>query len=590
MIGDFITRIVAPALNSPSFANDLDEAFRNIDDNFKKIVSAPYLEGQEGNSVEAYDMHIVENGELTDFGMGMVRSIFDDQTINSIQDIDGIAPPIQGFHAYDSLQDSNTVKVFVSVDPDIDPDEFDPSTTDRWICSAEYYYFVDRRIEGLGNSQNPSDNINFVDYSCLIFAEWNGNEWVFTKGNMVPTLYFDSQSGKFCWKVNGIETGIFAQGLPGPAGTPPVSAVVRGNGVRSENLNEQIINVICNEYLSVSYEPISSSWENISESDISNGDLVVCLFTYTDENHVSYPDMVISNIMLNDDMTFRIVAPDKIRMSSLWTSYILFHAFKDIDYMSDTGNKTKAIFVPTKSIEVGGSEKKYAHAMFQDDSNVVYEPDSHDVYQSSDTSDNRDLVFRKVVVEKMVGSGSVGPQSIMSKDEPYDVVSDVKFEGYNAKARVSGAENVYLGVPVGSIVTWENMTQIPENWVVTGNVSDASLHNPVFRIEFSQDYSGDHDVVLQNSGATITDGYGILKDLRNQYQHTYPRNKDLKNIFSSISGFAIESGVAKIPVTYSTLSDFFANGDPQTDLNWTSFDITVDRTNNYIDFYLTKYI
>ena len=584
-MSDFLTRITAPTLGSATFATDLREVFQNIDDNFKKIVSAPYLEGQEGNSVESYDMPILEDGELTDFGKEMMRTILGDESISTIQDIidnpdyNSVGPAQHT--VYECIVSNPTMKVLRVVDPDT-------NELERWICSAEYYYFVDMRLEDLGNCEYPSTQTRFIDYSCLVFAEWDGNNWSFTKGNMVPTLYYSSEQSCFCWKVNGMETGIRAQGVKGDAGRPPKAAVVSGRGSVSGTGINPIVRIVVDKY-SVFQTHIGgdgeilteTTWGDIQDSGLQDGDLVVCIFNITDTTYnVTYPDMIIANIKITGEGTsalYTITSADSNRMSSLWRSYILFYAFRDIDYKSVDQVKTKALFIPAASNGI-------AHAIFQDDSGVNYSR-VNGRWSSVDTKGDDDLVFKKVREKILVGSQSVGNENRMSSSsQTVGAKSKVKFTGYdmevegNSKATVSGASNILLGVPVGSIVNWLDMERIPDGWYVTGETTDQA--NPVFGMREVDLLSNDYDVEIKNGDATLKKlvftGISSNGDLGE-------RDTKFMPVFCTLTGNELG-----IPVVISTECQTYENYKQTEKFGWNWFDTR--EVSAGILFYLTKYI
>lgn len=583
-MNEFLTRITAPTLGSATFATDLREVFQNIDDNFKKIVSAPYLEGQEGNSVEAYDMTIVEDGELTEFGAAMMREILSDPSIETISDItsnpiyNSVGPAQHTI--YECLESSPTMKVLRTIDPDT-------NDVDRWICSAEYYCFIDMRIEDLGNSGYPSSQTTFIDYSCLVFAEYEDGDWVFSKGNMMPTLYYSSEQSCFCWKVNGMETGIRAQGVKGDDGRPPKAAVVKGFGTVSDIGASKVVRIMVTEYSVFNTHidgggelVVETSWGNIQDSGLQDGDLVVCIFTVTDPTYtMTYPDMIVANIRITgegESAVYTITAPDINRMSSLWRSYLLFYACKDIDYKSTDMSKTKAMFIPSSSEGI-------VHAIFQDDSGVEYSV-NEDVWTSEDTLGEDNLVFKKVKESKLVGEGSLG-NTMSETDQDTEYESKVKFKGYSmevdgtSKARVNGVDSTLLGVPVGSIVNWMDMSRIPEGWFVTGETED--YVPPVFALRYAAPEATDYDVVVKNGDlvvqkATIT---GI-----NEQGSFGERDTRFLGIFCTLSGNDFGKPVV-IPTTASTIREYMST----ERFNWNWFDLEeVEGTG--VKFYLTKQI
>ncbi len=584
MENNFLTRITAPTLGSSTFATDLREVFQNIDDNFKKIVSAPYLEGQEGNSVEAYDMPIVEDGELTDFGAAMMREILSDPSIETMEDItsnsiyDSVYPAQH--HIYDCIVDHPTMKVLRTIDPDT-------NEVDRWICGAEYYCFVDMRIEDLGNNGYPSSQTTFVDYSCLVFAEYEDGEWKFTKGNMMPTLYYSSEQSCFCWKVNGMETGIRAQGVKGDDGRPPKAAVVKGFGSLSDIGTSKVVRIMVTEYSVFDTHidgggelVVETSWGNIQDSGLQDGDLVVCIFTITDPTYtMTYPDMIVANIRITgegESAVYTITAPDINRMSSLWRSYLLFYACKDIDYKSTLTTKTKALFIPS-------STQGVAHSIFQDDSGVNYTVND-DVWSSVDTLNEDNLVFKKVKESKLVGEGSLGNR-MTDNDQDTDYMSKAKFLGYEmevdgtSKATVSGVPGTLLGVPVGSVVNWMDMSRIPDGWFVTGETTDYAP--PVFGLRYTAPEATDYDVVVMNGDTVVQKA--IITSMDNMGGFG-TRDRRFIGIFCTLSGNDYTDPVV-VQTTFNNITDYIAI----ERFNWNLFDLEEVRGTG-VKFYLTKYI
>lgn len=572
----FIKTITVPALDSATFALDLQEIFQNIDDNFKKIVSAPYLEGQEGRSVDTVDMLIVENGELTEFGRGVASTIVG-QEVESISGMDSVCPPIGGgtHKISDYLFEHPTMKVFCK-------DSQDTYETDDYICSAEYYCFLDMRVEDLGYAAYPSSVTTFSDKTCQIFAKYiqglDNSRWEFTKGVMLPTVYYDSGNGCFCWKVNSVKTGIRAQGIKGDDGRPPLAAVVKGDGIEFTPVGGQVVvNIDINWYLKTyGTEDINENygeWEAIENSGIMDGDLVCCLFDITDATAgTTYTDMVIGNIKVEDNLYYMTVL-DSCRFSSLWREYVLFYAFQGIDYKSTTMRNTKAIFIPSRIDNV-------VHAIFQDDSKVVYSGDPV-VSQDTETEANT-LVFKKVNIDRLLGTKTVSNEYLMSKTDTdtghVEDTTKIKFAGYSTSATVNSMPDVLLGVPVGSVVSWMNTGNIPQGWFVVGTVTDEILHKPVFAIKQEGYNSEDFDIVGIREGRMVYKAnlYSIDQD-----GTTLSRNSAFGKILCQLTGRTFSEPIVV-----------------QTDArNWSEFvgDLTSNwpfsknaMTGNQMNMYLTK--
>lgn len=582
-MSEFLTNITAPVLGSATFATDLREVFQNIDDNFKKIVSAPYLEGQEGRSIEAVDLYMVEDGELTEFGKAAVRELFGNPYIETIEDIDNLCPSVGStpeHSASEYLVEHPTVKVLAKYNPDT-------GKIEDYICSAEYYCYLDMRVEDLSHLQYPSTQQTFVDYTSQLFGEYSGGTWTFTKGVMLPTLYFNSDQGYFCWKINSAETGIRAQGIKGDDGRPPLAAVVRGVGRVATIGDSTVVRITVTEYSALVTQVVEgelvtqSSWQPITSSDLQNGDMVACVFTTIDsEYNIVYPDMVLGNVVITGEDSSRlytITLPEANRFSSLWKSYLLFYAFQDVDYKSTDSSKTKAIFVPAATEGI-------THAIFQDDSSVRYSRVSSG-WVSEDTSGEDNLIFKKVRESRLIGSASMGDANKMTApDDLTDFTSSAKFSGYNlevegtAKSEVSGVPGVLLGVPVGSVVSWIDTSRIPEGWYLTGELSEPAP--PVFGMRYTGIEAEDYDVVVKNGESAMKKMIftGITGD-----GDIGERSLKFSKIFCVLTGYALES-----PIEIQTEETTYENFLSVERFQWNSFDL--DASPEGLKFYLTKLI
>jgi hypothetical protein len=602
---EFITHIVTPTLGSPYFARDFNEAFRTIEENFKKIVSAPYLEGQEGRSIEAVDMEIVDGidengyatGDLTDFGRAMVRELFSDPDIETMEDVDDrnnvyhrgpIGDGVNtGTHtAGEYLRKHPTIKVFCKYSPDTNQIE-------DYICSAEYYCYLDMRVEDLGNLAVPSTQNQFFDYTCQMFGEYTGTEldhedkrWVFSKGVMLPTLYFNNDQGYFCWKINNVETGIRAQGIKGDQGRPPLAAVVKGDGVQYTSAQGSSVTIVVSQYMRMVTEGNHEigEWGNIVDSGIQDGDLVCCLFDIGDSYYpgVAYPDMVIGNIR-TDGNIYSITLPDSCRFSSLWRDYILFYACRGINYKSTTMKATKALFVPS-------AQQGIVHAIFQDDSKVEYVNRGGGDWEATDgVGTTNDLVIKKVSDRRLLGTQSVGNDNKMTAPEysesGVNQRTNVKFVGYNtvtegtSKSEVNHLPNVLLGVPVGTVVNWLNLDSVPEGWFPTGDVS--GYYPPVFALTVCSE-TDNYDVVLRSNGVPFA--YLKFKDIDTSTIEPTTDNPIYGNIFCQLTGWQYGR-----PITIDTNSvsiNNFVSRDIRE--RWSMFDFSFDGNN--ILFSLTRQI
>ena len=490
-MSDYLKQITAPDLNDPSFASQLEQAFQNIEDNFQRIVSAPYLQGQEGSSVVAVDEPIVEtDGDtLTPFGRGVINCIFEDtkHVFFTLSEIDRIIPPVsyvadRGAKASDYLVKHPTMKCLYTYNTNADEIETP-------ICGAEYYLYVDERIQDLNMNANNADQADFVDYTCIIFAQYVDNKWVFSKGTQVPTLYYNRSENRFCWRVNGIDTGIYAQGIKGEQGNPPVSAIVYGNVEKSD---DNTTTIIVSEYWCMNALDNTYDWDStLSNSGLSDGDLVVCLAKYPKDIY-TLEDLVIGNIHIETETgTYSVTVPTDSRFSRVWGSYLLFNSMADINYKATDEKTTKALFVPAHN-------ENTVHAIFQDDSHVNYSK-VDGVWVVNDGTTTDDLVIKKVNKNQIIGGNSVGNANRLSEytddGSRNSAQTELKVVGYKVSGTVNNIDCVELGTPVGSIMHWIDMSQVPDGWFPVGPVNTLDP-NPVFKLTEVNSDSNDYDLIL----------------------------------------------------------------------------------------------
>src|SRR5574344_1464066 len=93
-----INEIQAPDLTQENLSASLNEVFEKINDNFKKIASAPIYRGQKGESVKIKPVELMTPNKqaFTGEGRKIVEAIFDDVVLISwdgtINTLGGLLP------------------------------------------------------------------------------------------------------------------------------------------------------------------------------------------------------------------------------------------------------------------------------------------------------------------------------------------------------------------------------------------------------------------------------------------------------------------------------------------------------------------
>lgn len=300
---NFLVPINIPNLQNPNFQSDFSDFCEAIRDNFERLISVQYARGERGTSIESHEVRFIEEVNnvwvLTGFGAEFLNELFNTNVFEQNMDeitamplVDGFAPIIGPAHAID-WEVWQTVSVMIFVDP---------NSGIAYI--GDPYIFIDGRINDLPNYiQILNDETpQFTDYSCMYtgsatchqpsdfqaYSNWNWDGYI---SQVVPKLYYDGSIHEFCWKVNGQETGITAQGLKGDAGISTATHVCRGTLVG----NYLVVNSA--ERIDYSTNP-TRYWDGPNDAQIPNNaylaiqdnDLIICYYQHNDPTDPYYND------------------------------------------------------------------------------------------------------------------------------------------------------------------------------------------------------------------------------------------------------------------------------------------------------------
>ncbi len=223
-----LTRIVAPNINEVDYAKKMQDVFNNINENFAKIASLPFIQGVQGDSYQLVEKPIwqkngsdINNATLTEDGALLLGSIFNKSfsvgstfrkikseylkglTINDVNPIDFFKDPEGNI--------TNNILYFYAVINDSGDEE------EKQL--GQYYYFVDARLKVLGDVYYGTDKSilsSFTDYTG--FYQYKPETKKYDKISILPSLYYDQYKDDICWKFNGNESGVSAIGVKGMDG------------------------------------------------------------------------------------------------------------------------------------------------------------------------------------------------------------------------------------------------------------------------------------------------------------------------------------------------------------------------------------
>ena len=297
-----LKKIEAPAL-SPTYGNDINETFNNIQENFDVLANQELYRGEpgtnlitvnlswktvfgttEGNpievrvgSVEPKTYYILNFGPI-------IRSGLNDLSQDS--EVDTTA-------AINGLRNSGSITVcFADVET--------TSDAPTQVLSAIPFVFIDMRFRSTADYSRLD---NRTDMSCVIMY---ADGWKCTQS--FPTLYYNE--GNLYWKINGQNTSILAQGPAGKDGSTgtvyvglsddlKINTVLGTTGTTAVDikylLQYQIISQDSegyNELTDTSHLPFVTiaDWVNINESNPINGAPVIVMgedqppVTHNDDN------------------------------------------------------------------------------------------------------------------------------------------------------------------------------------------------------------------------------------------------------------------------------------------------------------------
>lgn len=176
--------ISAPGLGSASYGTNINTQFTNIDSNFKKIVEGEYLKGQSGDIVMLEEIDLLNSTlSIKDSFLGYISNL--GTSSNGIGSINS-----QKLYMIYTKNEETEGKVYKSSLP---------------------YTFLDPRFNPITEEANASQ-----DKSCIIIYDEAENG--FKSYNAFPNIYFNDDINEFCWRINGLETPLPAQGPKGDKG------------------------------------------------------------------------------------------------------------------------------------------------------------------------------------------------------------------------------------------------------------------------------------------------------------------------------------------------------------------------------------
>ena len=221
-----IKSISSPQLSSSKYGSDVNEVIKNIDENFKILSNRDFVKGDKGNSINTKTIEVILDSSIIN---GLKRAVKN-------QFGDNVPKQIDGIDVMDWFNDPGSITLI-----------YETNNSGEVLISSLPYVFKDKRFINLSKASNVENYDNETDYSCVIY--YNGSEFIAVQE--FPTLYFDKEQGCFCWKINGVETGLEAVGPKGEDGAPGTFKIVRAQKWDTNDENIYVVTHVMHENLFV---------------------------------------------------------------------------------------------------------------------------------------------------------------------------------------------------------------------------------------------------------------------------------------------------------------------------------------------------
>ena len=200
--GSLLHTLTYPNLGDSGYGQGLNDLVNNINENFQKIVSSEFLRGPEGKSINLIERLITDDPDNN--GYTYAVEIFNAITDELDEDVyAGLSAASVIGDKTDS--DGNLIVPRISL-------IYETVGSEVNLISSLPFVFIDPRFTDLDNPD--IDFTDIEDCSCIV-QYMDGS---FKKVQTFPTLYYDVNVDQFCWKLNGVNTGLIARGPKGDPG------------------------------------------------------------------------------------------------------------------------------------------------------------------------------------------------------------------------------------------------------------------------------------------------------------------------------------------------------------------------------------
>lgn len=583
---NYFERVYGSRVNfDTSFSTNLRDVLTDIDENFQRILAAPFFQGPQGNNVEVRPeyLYVIDPGtqeptdEFTPFGIQFIETIWPDKdfiNVTTYQDLINYVfsnEAIEGVYPCEALNPNGT----------------------NSITSIDYYYlqgapdrgafigitwFQDARIQYLSSNNNT----DFIDYSCALYGTLSGTSWTINRYAILPLIYWDTDMNSFCWRLNGENTQITCQGVKGEQGEPATVWVVKAtrypDDTHSQNTYICIWNVLSCSNNDPNFNP---SIENIHP-----GDLVYAWFTDKEHDDVNWTDLGWTG-----DPTNFTVGLAKIHGSANTQKYIEYSPSMDLSVIC--GQFT----LRSELNKIGGDVSDNMRGLYIPN-NGTSSPTSSDevtmMYTTENNSDN-ELHIAKAVYTNTELLGFAGNEIIISpnlklRQDSNDVKSLPLFNPGNEFDAISPTNVEYRKETYENAnILYDILTNkdTPSAISIESKVSSDKNHDAEHHISAQETdfYTGDISLEDSSSQHPVINGDGTQSEGQPGYQMLAKTNTSWRDGMPIIGSFNL------MGLFNGTLDEYFFtnvfNFTPATSKAGTSYNYQRTDVSNFNMRYMT---
>ena len=312
-----------PALNSVGYGTGFHEVLTAIENNERLLANNDFVKGDKGDSVDIEKIKLSEHPEILNRLKSAIKGNEEPKSINNV--------------SWDSLLNDELYVINKTI--------IENGVEKKVPISSLYYTFIDGRFvnDRVGNL-SIDDFQDEIDLSCILVY----NDGIFERlNNIFPTMYYENGKG-LCWKVNGQNTGLPVQGVPGADGKNSDILIVRvkDNSIDSNGKGE--IDEVWSK---------DGGWETITNKSGLDGYSCFALAPkYEKDSNNNWvvgnaTGFYIGSLLMENNKLFVICKPELSLQQTFGASFFV-EAMQNISLLtnSNTVVTPKGLFVPMKTL------------------------------------------------------------------------------------------------------------------------------------------------------------------------------------------------------------------------------------------------